>query len=325
MRILITGITGFAGSHLAELGLERGAEVFGLVRVRSRMEHIDPIRDRLTLIEGDLSDQASLVGALRESRPDWIFHLAAQSFVPSSWRAPVHTMEVNMVGQVNLLEAVRTVGITPRIHIASSSEEYGLVHPDETPITEQNQLRPLSPYAVSKVGQEMLALQYWHSYQIPCFITRGFNHTGPRRGEMFVTSNFARQVAEIEAGMREPVIRVGNLEARRDWTDVRDMVRAYWLGLEKAPPGEVYNVCSGKAWRVQEMLDMLVEMATVSVRVETDPARLRPSDVELLLGDCSKFQAATGWKPEIPFETTLRDLLDYWRARLAAGKTGVAV
>jgi GDP-4-dehydro-6-deoxy-D-mannose reductase len=198
-----------------------------------------------------------------------------------------------------------------------------LVHPDETPITEQNPLRPLSPYAVSKVAQDFLGYQYFMSYGLRAVRTRGFNHEGPRRGEVFVMSNFAKQIASIEAGLHEPVMRVGNLDAVRDFTDVRDMVRAYWLAAERGAPGEVYNIASGRGITIREMLDRLLAMSTVEVRVETDPERLRPSDVEVLLGDASKFRAATGWEPVIPLERTLADSLDYWRGRLAAGRVPV--
>jgi len=191
-----------------------------------------------------------------------------------------------------------------------------MVHPDETPITEDNPLRPLSPYAVSKVAQDTLAYQYFMSYGIRAIRTRAFNHTGPRRGDVFVTSNFARQIARIEAGAQEPVMRVGNLEARRDFTDVRDVVRAYWLSLEHCEPGEAYNIASGSAWTIQEILDLLLELSEADIDVKEDPARLRPYDVPLLLGDASKFRAATGWEPRIPFERTAADLLEYWRRRV---------
>jgi GDP-4-dehydro-6-deoxy-D-mannose reductase len=253
---------------------------------------------------------------LRDIRPDRLFHLAAQSYVPTSWRAPAETLAGNVLGQVNLFEAIRDLGLETRVHIAGSSEEYGLVHPDETPIREENPLRPLSPYAVSKVTQDLLAYQYWKSYQLHVVRTRGFNHTGPRRGEVFVTSNFARQVAAIERGRLDPVVWVGNLESVRDFTDVRDMVRAYWLALEQGEPGEVYNVCSGRGYSARQVLDILLDYARVKVEVREDPARMRPSDVTLLLGDCTKFQNATGWKPTIAFEITLKDLLEYWRQRV---------
>jgi GDP-4-dehydro-6-deoxy-D-mannose reductase len=255
---------------------------------------------------------------MAETRPDAIFHLAAQSFVPTSWRAPTETLTTNIGGQSNLFEAVRAVGLDPVIQIAGSSEEYGLVLPDEVPIGESNPLRPLSPYAVSKVAQDMLAYQYFRSYGMKIVRTRGFNHTGPRRGDVFVSSNFAKQIASIESGLQEPVIRVGNLDAVRDFTDVRDMVRAYWLAVTKARPGEVYNLGSGRGITIRELLDLLVDMSDARVEIEVDPERLRPSDVEVLLADNSKFRAETGWEPRIPLETTLRDLLDYWRQRVAS-------
>jgi GDP-4-dehydro-6-deoxy-D-mannose reductase len=323
MRALITGITGFAGSHLAEylLADHPDVEVFGLYRWRSRMENIEHLRSKVTLLECDLRDYTSVHAALAASRPDFIFHLAAQSFVPSSWTAPNETLTTNVSGQTNLFEAIRALELDPVVQIACSSEEYGLVLPDEVPIKETNPLRPLSPYAVSKVTQDYLGYQYFMSYGLKAIRTRGFNHTGPRRGHVFVTSNFCSQVAAIELGLQEPVIRVGNLDAVRDFTDVRDMVRAYWLAVNKGTPGEVYNIATGEGIVIREMLDRIIAMANVEVKVETDPARLRPSDVEILIGDSSKFRADTGWAPRIPFEQTLRDLLDHWRRTLKARQT----
>jgi len=318
MKALITGITGFAGSHLAEylLAEQPEVEVFGTRRWRSRMENIQHLEGKVNLIETDLSDPTSALRTLERVRPDYIFHLAAQSFVPTSWVAPSETMNLNLVGQINIFEAIRTLKLDPVVQIACSSEEYGLVLPDEVPIKETNPLRPLSPYAVSKVAQDYLGYQYFMSYGLKAIRTRGFNHTGPRRGEVFVTSNFARQVARIEAGLHEPVIRVGNLDSVRDFTDVRDMVRAYWLAVIKGKPGEVYNIATGEGITIRGMLDKLLAMSKIEVKVEVDPDRLRPSDVEVLLGDSSKFRADTGWSPRIPFDTTLRDLLDYWRERV---------
>ncbi len=320
MRALITGITGFAGSHLAEylLAEHPDVEVSGLYRWRSRMENIEHVRSRVRLLECDLRDLSSVKAALEKARPDAIFHLAAQSFVPSSWTAPNETLTTNVSGQTNLFEAIRALGLDPVVQIACSSEEYGLVLPDEVPIKETNPLRPLSPYAVSKVAQDYLAYQYFMSYGLKAIRTRGFNHTGPRRGQVFVTSNFCSQVAAIELGLQEPVIRVGNLDAIRDFTDVRDMVRAYWLAVTKGKPGEVYNIASGHGIAIREVLDKIIRMAEVEVRIETDPDRLRPSDVEILIGDSSKFRADTGWEPRIPFDQTVRDLLDYWRRTLKA-------
>jgi GDP-4-dehydro-6-deoxy-D-mannose reductase len=323
MRALITGITGFAGSHLAEylLAEHPDVEVFGIYRWRSRMENIEHVRSKVKLLECDLRDYTSVYAALAASRPDYIFHLAAQSFVPSSWTAPNETLTTNVSSQTNLFEAIRAHGLDPVVQLACSSEEYGLVLPDEVPIKETNPLRPLSPYAVSKVAQDYLGYQYFMSYGLKAIRTRGFNHTGPRRGHVFVTSNFCSQVAAIELGLQEPVIRVGNLDAIRDFTDVRDMVRAYWLAVTKGKPGEVYNIATGEGIVIRKMLDRIIELANVEVKVETDPARLRPSDVEILIGDSSKFRADTGWEPRIPFEQTLRDLLDYWRRTLKARQT----
>jgi len=317
MRVLITGITGFVGSHLADYLLARGdVEVSGIKRWRSRMENIEHLMGRITLFDGDLRDSGSIRRILAEVRPDRIFHLAAQSFVSSSWGIPAETLANNVQGQVNLFEAVRDLALPSKIHVAGSSEEYGLVAPEELPIVETAPLRPLSPYAVSKVAQDLLAYQYWMSYQLPVVRTRGFNHSGPRRGNVFVTSNFTHQIAEIERGRREPIVWVGNLEAIRDFTDVRDMVRAYWLALERGTPGEVYNVCSGRGYSVREILDLVLGMTSVKVEIRQDPHRLRPSDVPVLVGDCSKFRQVTGWEPTIPFDVTLKDLLDYWRDRV---------
>ena len=206
--------------------------------------------------------------------------------------------------------------LDPKIQVAGSSEEYGQVYPDEIPMKETNPLRPLSPYAVSKVAQDLLAYQYHKSYGLRTVRTRGFNHTGPRRGDVFVTSNFAKQIAEIEKGKRPPVLSVGNLDARRDFTDVRDVVRAYWLAAEKGEDGEAYNIGSGKAMAMKEMLDKLLALTKVDVKIQVDPARLRPSDVPILLSDSSKFMTLTGWKPRIPLDRTFKDLLDYWRERV---------
>jgi GDP-4-dehydro-6-deoxy-D-mannose reductase len=317
MRVLITGFTGFVGSHLADYLVARGdVEVFGTYRWRSRMDNVEHLRGQVRLVECDLRDAAAARHVIRDVRPDRVFHLAAQSYVPTSWLTPGETLGGNVLGQVNLLEAVRDLDLPARIHVAGSSEEYGLVLPHELPIREESPLRPLSPYAVSKVAQDLLAYQYWQSYRLHVVRTRGFNHTGPRRGEVFVTSNFARQIAEIEKGLREPVVSVGNLDSVRDFTDVRDMVQAYWLALEHGAPGEVYNVCSGRGFPARQVLDILVDLAHVKVGVREDPARMRPSDVALLVGDCSKFRNVTGWQPTIPFEVTLKDLLEHWRKRV---------
>lgn len=318
MNILITGITGFAGSHLADhiLAHHPDVTVWGIYRWRSRMDNIRHIQDRIHLVEADIKDMVSLKKCLAEIKPDRIFHLAAQSFVPASWRLPAETFAINALGQINLFEAVLSLEQSPRIQIAGSSEEYGLVNSDEVPMKESNPLRPLSPYAVSKVAQDMLGYQYFKSYGLHVVRTRGFNHTGPRRGDVFICSSFAKQIVEIEKKLREPVLRVGNLDAKRDFTDVRDTVRAYWLSLEKGIPGEVYNIGSEKTYTVREVLDLLLDLTDVEVKIEVDPKRLRPSDVPVLLSDSSKFKAMTGWAPQIPFRRSLQDLLDYWRENI---------
>jgi GDP-4-dehydro-6-deoxy-D-mannose reductase len=259
MRVLITGITGFAGSHLADYCLARGVtDVFGIIRWRSRTENVEHLMDRVSLLECDLRDATSTREVIEEVRPDYIFHLAAQSFVPTSWRAPSECLVTNVIGQLNIFEAMRKINLKARIQIACSSEEYGLTHDDELPITEDQPLRPLSPYGVSKVGQDLLGYQYFMSYKMDIVRTRGFNHTGPRRAPVFVVSDFAKQIADIEKGLKEPVVNVGNLDAERDFTDVRDVVRGYFLALEKGRGGEAYNICSGKSWKIRDLLDRLL-------------------------------------------------------------------
>ncbi|MFB0509942.1 MAG: GDP-mannose 4,6-dehydratase [bacterium] len=317
MRTLITGITGFAGSHLAEYLLSlKDVEVFGIYRWRSRTENIEHIASKIKFFECDSKDAISVREVIKKVKPDRIYHLAAQSYVPMSWVAPAETLSNNIISEVNLFEAVRAEVRDCRIQIAGSSEEYGLVLPNEIPIKETNSLRPLSPYGVSKVAQDLLGYQYFKSYKMNIVRTRAFNHTGPRRGEVFATSNFAKQIAEIEKGKREPVIYVGNLEAVRDFTDVRDVAVAYYLSLEKGEMGEVYNICSGNGHKIKEMLNLLLSLTKHKIEVKPDPKRMRPSDVELLIGDSTKFQQKTGWQPNIPFETTMNDLLNYWRERI---------
>lgn len=328
MNILITGITGFAGSHLAELIRDKGIsaddfleyKIFGLRHWRSRLDNVKDLLETgaIELIECDLKDQSAVARAIEISKPTWIFHLAAHSYVPTSWKMPSEVAINNIVGEINLFEAVRNMlpKSKTRIHIAGSSEEYGLVKPSEVPIKETNSFKPLSTYGVSKLAQDFLGYQYWKSYGLHIVRTRAFNHTGPRRGEVFVCSTFAKQIAEIEAGLREPIIKVGNLEAIRDFTDVRDMVRAYWLALEKGRAGDVYNIGSGRMLTMKDVLDILLEMAKVKVRIAVDPDRLRPSDVPILLCDNTKFMKKTGWTPQIKFKETLSDLLNYWRERV---------
>jgi GDP-4-dehydro-6-deoxy-D-mannose reductase len=343
LRVLITGITGFAGSHLAEYLLGRGdVEVYGACRWRSRLDNLSDLAHRgrlnlrgvdavfsssaqlqaardpkaVNLLQGDMADPYQMRELIQLTKPDRIFHLAAQSFVPTSWSAPAETFQINTLGQIHLFEAVRAAGIEPLIHIAGSSEEYGLVFPDEVPIKESNPFRPLSPYAVSKVAQELLALQYHHSYGLRVVVTRGFNHTGPRHGPVLSCSNFARQIAEIEARLVAPELHVGDLTTQRDWVDVRDVVRGYWLALEKGVPGQVYNIGSGTTRTIQSMLDMLLALSPAEISVRQDASRLRPSDVPILWADDSKFRTQTGWEPKIPFEKTMADLLEHWRKKV---------
>lgn len=311
------------GSHLADFILENfpTAEIHGIKRWRSKTENVSHLDGKIKYHECDIKDAHNVYEVIEKSMPDKIFHLAAQSYVPASWDSPAETFTTNVVGQANLFEAVKkfkTGGLDPVILIAGSSEEYGKVLPDELPIKETNPFRPLSPYAVSKTAQDLMGYQYHESYGMKIIRSRAFNHSGPRRGEVFVDSNFAKQVAEIEKGKKEPIIRHGNLEAIRDFTDVRDMVRAYWLATEKCEPGEAYNICSGKGYRIQEILDTLVEMSTnKDIKLEQDPARMRPSDVPVLTGDCQKFTKIIDWKPEIDYlSKTLKDTLDYWRERV---------
>ncbi len=313
-RVLITGITGFAGSHLADYLIDKeGITVYGIKRWRSRTENIEHLIGKIEFYECDLRDASSTRDLIETIKPDMIFHLAAQSFVPTSWSAPAESLETNIMGELNLFEAVRRTGIDPLLQIAGSSEEYGAVQEDEIPIKETTPLRPLSPYAVSKVGQDMLAYQYFKSYGMKIVRTRGFNHTGPRRPSVFVCSDFAKQVVDIEKGIKKPVIEVGNLEAIRDFTDVRDMVRGYWFALNKGIPGEVYNISSGVGRKIEDMLSTLISFAGVKVEIKVNEKKLRPSDVPCLIGDSTKFRTATGWEPEIPFEKTLEDLLGFWR------------
>ena len=317
MKVLITGITGFVGSHLADFLLTKeNVEVYGIKRWRSRTENIQHLEGKIILKECDLRDASSVRKVIDEIRPDRIFHLAGQSSVPTSWHAPEETISTNIMAELNLFEAVRQVGINPWIQIAGSSEEYGMVYEEELPIKETNPLRPLSPYAVSKVGQDLLGYQYFMSYGLNIVRTRGFNHTGPRRAPVFVCSDFAKQIVEIEKDSRDPTIYVGSLETKRDFADVRDMVRGYWLALEEGIAGEIYNICSDKGYRIGEILDILWGMTGNHVKVKKDRARMRPSDVPVLVGDSTKFRKQTGWKPEIPFEKTLKDIMDYWRERL---------
>jgi GDP-4-dehydro-6-deoxy-D-mannose reductase len=319
VRVLITGVAGFVGGHMVDLlrAEHAGAEVSGLdSRPGNRARALG-----IEVVQAE--DPASVRRALEQVRPDRIVHLAAQSSPQRSWEDPAGTLKTNLLGLLHLLEAARSLSLAPRMLVVGSAEEYGLVRPEDNPLGEDHPLRPASPYAVSKVAQGFLALQYATSLGMPIVRTRTFHHTGPRRGEGFAESSFARQLAEIEAGRRPPRIEVGNLEAVRDFTDVRDVVRAYWDLLERGAPGEVYNVCSGRGVRLAELLDELVALSGLSVEIRVDPARLRPLDVPVLVGDPSRVHAAIGWQAATPLRRTLSDLLDHWRERVGtAASTG---
>ena len=323
-KVLITGITGFVGSHLADYVIENFSKVqiFGLVRWRSPVNNVKHILDKITLLSGDLLDLPSLKSILSEYKPDVVFHLAAQPYVPFSFSSPIATLNTNVIGTCNLLEAVKDLKLTsnydPTIHICSSSEVYGQVKEDELPIDEETPLRPASPYGVSKVGEDLLGYQYWLSWGIKTLRTRMFTHTGPKRGDVFVVSNFAKQIAAIEAKCQSPVIKVGNLESLRTFFDVRDAVHAYWLLVNRCTPGEVYNIGGVETMTIKEMLDLLLEMSTFkNIVVQTDPDKLRPSDVTLQIPSTEKFHRETRWRPKIKFSKTLEDTLNFWRNHFA--------
>lgn len=310
MRALITGIDGFVGPYLArELRAHTAWDLFGLGRHLADVSGCAPI-------VANLLDRERVRQVVAEVAPTHVFHLAAQSHVPTSHQDGGATLGNNIVAQVNLLDACRELAAPPRILVVGSGEEYGLVHPDEMPITEDQPFRPTNPYAVSKVAQDLLGWQYFHSYGLPVVRVRPFNHHGPGQSDRFVLAAFARQVAEVEVGLRPPVVRVGNLDARRDFLDVRDVVRAYRLALTLGMPGEAYNIASGMAVRIGDALNQLLRLASRPITIEYDPSRLRPSDVPVLVADASRLRAATGWQPEIPFEQSLRDTLIWWRERV---------
>jgi len=315
VRALITGISGFVGSHLAEYLLEHTDwQVAGTVY--GPEDNIEHLRDRLELYPAELSELETVTSVIEQAKPDYIFHLAAQPLVSLSRRDPWATLANNIRLQLNILEAVARLGSTTRILVVGSSEEYGLVQPDELPIKETNPLRPTSPYAVSKVAQDMLGLQYHLSHKLFTVRVRPFNHIGPRQRLGFVAPDFARQIAEAEAGLQGPVIQVGNLEPQRDFSDVRDVVRGYHLLITQGEPGEVYNLGSEQARSVRELLEKLMAMSKVPITIEQDPERLRPTDVPVMVSDCTKLREQTGWRPRISFEQSLQGVLDYWREQV---------
>jgi GDP-4-dehydro-6-deoxy-D-mannose reductase len=314
VRVLITGISGFVGpylaQHIAEIVPE--AEIWGMVWAADPAKAPSSVQQ----VGGDLTDISSLTTALDQVRPEIIFHLAAASSVASSWKHPGRFLEVNAVGTVNLLEVVRTLGLGAKIVVSSSAEVYGVVPMNQQPITEDAPMAPLSPYAASKAAQDLLTAQYYHGYGMSTIRLRLFHHTGPRRPNQFVASSFAFQIARIERGLDPPRLAVGNLEAVRDFTDVRDVARAYWLAATRGIPGDAYNICSSRRTSIRRVLDMLLAHSEVEVEVEVEPSRLRAADIPYLVGDHSRFSETTGWHPEIALVDTLGDLLNWWRSQV---------
>jgi len=328
-RAFITGITGMVGSHLTDYLLAHTDwDIVGLARWRSPMNNIEHLLprvnqgDRLTLLQGDLRDSLSLQRAIDLARPDYVFHLAAQSYPRVSFDSPLDTLEPNILGTCRLLECLRLrTDLSPVIHVCSSSEVFGRVPRERLPIDENCAFHPASPYAISKAGTDMLGRFYAEAFEMKVVTTRMFTHTGPRRGDVFAESTFAKQIAMIEAGQVSPIVRTGNLDSLRTWADVRDAVRAYYMLVTVNPiPGSVYNIGGTHTCTVGEMLHTLLSLAkTPGIRHEIDSDRLRPIDADLQVPDTAKFRAHTGWAPQIPFEQTMGDLLAYWRDRIATG------
>lgn len=336
-KALITGITGMVGSHLCDYLLENTDwDIFGVCRWRSPLDNVEHLLDRVNRKErlffayADLNDQGSLLQVLQQIKPDYLFHLAAQSYPLTSFTAPIDTLNTNILGTCRLLEAVRFLmredsTYQPIIHVCASSEVFGKIPAEkkpETGIHEECPFHPASPYAISKVGTDLLGRYYAEAYHMTVMTTRMFTHTGPRRGDVFHESTFAKQIAMIEAGRIEPEVKVGNLESLRTYADVRDAVRAYYMLVTKNPiAGEYYNIGGSYTCKVGDTLNTLIHMSTVKdkIKIIIDSERLRPIDADLQIPDCSKFKKHTGWKPEIPFEQTMKDLLDYWREKVKRG------
>jgi len=320
LRTLITGISGFVGSHLTEYLLAHTDwQIAGTVY--GRLDNIAHLRDRLTLFPAELSHLEVVRFIVEETQPDYIFHLAAQPIPSLSRHDPWFTLENNIRAQLNVLEAVAQLGLACRVLVVGSSEEYGVIDPAHLPVNEDAPLRPTSPYAVSKVTQDLLGLQYWLCNQVDAVRVRPFNHIGPRQRRGFVAPDFASQIAEIEAGLRPPLMTVGTLDVARDFSDVRDIVRGYHLALTQGKPGEVYNLGAGEAHTVRELLTTLLEAAAVPIEVAQDETRARAVDVSRVVADCSRIASDTGWQTQIPFHQSLHDVLDYWREQVATGAT----
>jgi GDPmannose 4,6-dehydratase len=330
MNVLITGITGMVGSHLVDYLIENTDwDIYGFIRWNDRLDnlehHFDRInkKDRLFLINGDLNDLPSVIQAVEQSEANYVFHLAAQSYPKTSFRAPLETLQTNIIGTANLLEALRDYGEDDVVvHVCASSEIFGRVSKDKLPIDEECSIHPASPYAISKVGTDLLGRYYAEAFGMVIMTTRMFTHTGPRRGDVFSESTFAKQIAMIEAGLQEPTIYVGNLQSLRTYADVRDAVKAYYMLVTKNPiGGEYYNIGGEYTCEIGEMLDYLISQSTVKdIKVEVDEDRLRPIDADLQVPDTTKFREHTGWKPEYTFKQTMNDLLNYWRNEIKKGR-----
>ncbi len=311
MRALITGITGFAGGHLAQTLLDQGDEIFGVARDKGQgLSHLSQTIEP-TIV--DLCDPLIVEELLADIQPEAIYHLAAQAFVPTAWADPWATFENNIRPQLNFLQAMIKQQSRARFLIVASNEVYGLVQSSELPVKEDTPLRPNNPYGVSKVAQDMLGLQFFLSHDLDIVRVRAFNHIGPRQSPIFVAASFAKQIAEIEVGLIEPILRVGNLGPKRDFTDVRDVMRAYALLMLHGEAGEAYNVGTGQAHSIQYLLDTLLSYTPVQIKIEPDPGRMRPADVPVIYADNSKLRVKTGWTPAYPFEESLRQVLNYWR------------
>ena len=332
-KCFITGITGMVGSHLTDYLLENTDwEIYGLLRWNDKLDNIDHLvqninnKERVCLEYGDINDYASMLSVLDKVKPDYVFHLAAQSYPKTSFESPLETLETNILGTAKLLDAIRRLKLDPVIHVCASSEVFGRVPKEFLPIHEDVTFHPASPYAISKVGTDLVGRFYAEAYGMTVMTTRMFTHTGPRRGDVFAESTFAKQIAMIEAGLQEPVIKVGNLDSLRTWSDVRDAVRAYHMLVTINPTsGEYYNIGGTHTCSVRDMLNHLVSLSTVKdIKIEIDPERLRPIDADLQVPDTTKFSNHTGWKPEIPFEKTMKDLLEYWRNSVNSGRSYLA-
>ena len=327
--VLITGITGMVGSHLADYLLDNTDwKVYGLARWNDDLDNLNHLlpeinkKGRIELVYGDLNDLASLIYTVDQTQPDYVFHLAAQSYPQTSFEAPLDTLNTNILGTAKLLDAIRKSGLDPIIHVCASSEVFGRVPKEYLPIHEEVPFHPASPYAISKVGTDLIGRYYAQAYGMTIMTTRMFTHTGPRRGDVFAESTFAKQIAMIEADQLPPVIKVGNLSSLRTWSDVRDAVRAYHMLVTINPiGGEYYNIGGTFSCTVGDMLDHLVGLSVMpDIEVEVEASRLRPIDADLQVPDTTKFTEHTGWTPEISFETTMSDLLEYWRSRVKSGK-----